>query len=47
MEKMEVQTGDLHVEIKVKKDSIYTRKGNDIYITMPITYTKAVLRRRY
>lgn len=35
--------GDLYINVKVKKSSIYTRKNNDIYVTMPITYTKAVL----
>ena len=44
---MEDQTGDLEVVISVKNDRVYARKGNDIYMTIPISYTKAVLRRRY
>lgn len=36
--------GDLYITVRVKKDPIYQRKGNDLYITMPITYTQAVLR---
>lgn len=44
---MEDQTGDLEVVVTVKSDRIYERKGNDIYMTIPISYTKAVLRRRY
>ena len=35
------QTGDLEVVISVKNDRVYARKGNDIYMTIPITYTKA------
>ncbi len=35
--------GDIYVNVSVKNDRIYSRKGNDIYMTIPITYTKAVL----
>ena len=35
--------GDLYIVIKVKKHSIYTRSGNDVYCTIPITFTQATL----
>ena len=34
---------DLYIEIEIKKDKFYERKGNDIYCEIPITYTKATL----
>lgn len=35
--------GDLYILIRVKKHNIYTRNGNDVYCTVPITYTQATL----
>ena len=35
--------GDLYILIRVKKHSIYTRNGNDVYCTIPITFTQATL----
>lgn len=35
--------GDLHIIVSVEKDKIYERKGDDVYIEIPISYTKAVL----
>ena len=35
--------GDLYIEFKVKPHSFYTREGNDIYLTLPITITEAIL----
>ena len=35
--------GDLYIVIRVKKHSIYTRSGNDVYCTIPITFTQATL----
>ena len=35
--------GDLYIVVKVKKHSIYTRSGNDVYCTIPITFTQATL----
>lgn len=37
------QKGDLYIVIRVKKNSIYTRSGNDVYCTVPITFTQAAL----
>ncbi|MBB1545165.1 MAG: hypothetical protein HG454_003175 [Clostridiales bacterium] len=31
--------------MSVKNDRVLERKGNDIYMTIPVSYTKAVLRR--
>ena len=33
----------LDIVVKVKKHSIYTRSGNDVYCTIPITFTQATL----
>ncbi|MBQ3408428.1 MAG: molecular chaperone DnaJ [Clostridia bacterium] len=35
--------GDLYILIRVKKNSIYTRNGNEVYCTIPITFTQAAL----
>lgn len=35
--------GDLYVVINVKEHSIFERKGNDIYCTVPISYATAAL----
>lgn len=35
--------GDLYIEIRVKRHSIYTRKGNDVLCEVPITFTQATL----
>lgn len=35
--------GDLYILIRVKKHSIFTRNGNDVYCTIPITFTQATL----
>lgn len=35
--------GDLFIYINVKEHSIFKRKGNDIYFTIPITFTDAAL----
>lgn len=35
--------GDLYIYISVKEDPVFQRKGQDIYLDMPITYTDAVL----
>lgn len=35
--------GDLYILIRVKKHSIFTRNGNDVYCTVPITFTQATL----
>lgn len=37
------ENGDLYVEIRVKKDSIFIRNGNDVECTIPITITQATL----
>lgn len=37
------ETGDLYIEFTVKEDDFYQRDGNDIYITIPLTITEAVL----
>lgn len=37
------ETGDLYIEFTVKEDDFYERDGNDIYITVPLTITEAVL----
>lgn len=36
-------SGDLYIYINVEKDSIFRRKGNNIYLTVPITFTEAAL----
>lgn len=35
--------GDLYIVIRVKRSNIYTRSGNDVLCTVPITYTQATL----
>ncbi len=35
--------GDLQIEIHVKKHPLFTRKGNDLYIDVPVTFDEAVL----
>ncbi len=35
--------GDLYLTVKIKKHSIYTRKGNNVYCEIPITITQATL----
>lgn len=35
--------GDFYVYISAKEDQIFKREGNDIFVSVPITYTQAVL----
>lgn len=35
--------GDLYITVKIKKHSIYTRQGNNVYCEVPITITQATL----
>ena len=35
--------GDLYITVKLKKHSIYSRKGNNVYCDIPITITQASL----
>lgn len=35
--------GDLYIEFKVKEHEFYERVGNDVFITLPITITEAIL----
>lgn len=35
--------GDLYILVRVKKNSIFTRNGNDVNCTIPITFTQATL----
>ena len=35
--------GDLKVRITVRRDSLFERKGNDIWVELPISYTQAAL----
>ena len=35
--------GDLYIVVKIKKHSIFTRKGNTVYCNVPITFTQATL----
>ena len=37
------ENGDIYVEFKVEKDPIFTRDGYDIYMTVPINISEAVL----
>ncbi len=37
------QTGDLYVRVYVQNHSIFQRQGNDVYMEMPISFTKAAL----
>lgn len=36
-------SGDLHIEIKIKDHPIFKRKGDDIYIQLPVTFGEAAL----
>ena len=36
-------SGDLYVQIKVRKHKIFEREGNDLLLTMPISFTTAAL----
>jgi molecular chaperone DnaJ len=36
-------SGDLYVNVRVKKHEFFTREGKNIYCVMPITYTQAAL----
>ena len=36
-------SGDLYIVINVKPHKIYKRRGDDLYLTMPISYDQAVL----
>jgi len=35
--------GDLYITVRIKKHSIYTRKGNQVFCEIPITITQATL----
>ena len=35
--------GDLVIEVRVKEDKIFTRKGNNVYCEIPISFTEAAL----
>ena len=35
--------GDLHIEVRIKKHSIYTRNGDKVLCYIPITFTQATL----
>lgn len=35
--------GDVYIEIKVKEHKIFTRDNTDLYVTLPLTITEAVL----
>lgn len=35
--------GDVYIEFRVKEHPLYVREGNDIYLTLPLTITEAVL----
>lgn len=37
------QKGDLYITVKIRKHSIYTRKGNNVLCEIPITITQATL----
>lgn len=36
-------SGDLYVYINVKEDPVYSRKGNNLYLDIPISFTEATL----
>lgn len=36
-------SGDLYIYISVREDEVFKRRGSDIYLEMPISYTDAVL----
>lgn len=35
--------GDLHIEITIKPHALFTRKGDDIHIEVPVTFGEAAL----
>ncbi len=35
--------GDLYVYITVKEDPVFDRRGNDLFVTVPVSFTQAVL----
>ena len=35
--------GDLYIVVRIKRHSIYTRKGSNVYCNVPITFTQATL----
>lgn len=35
--------GDLYIVVRIRKHSIYTRKGDKVYCDIPITFTQATL----
>ena len=35
--------GDLHVEISVRPNHLFKRKGDDLYLDLPVTFTEAAL----
>jgi len=37
------QSGDLYVRIFIKEHSVFQRRGDDIYMTLPITFSQAAL----
>ena len=37
------EKGDIYISIRLKKHSIFTRQGNNIYCDIPITFTQATL----
>ena len=37
------EKGDIYITIRIKKHSIFTRQGNNIYCDIPITFTQATL----
>ena len=43
LSKYDGPNGDLYIEFKVKEHEFYKRDGNDLYITVPITITEAIL----
>lgn len=36
-------TGDLHIEITVRHHSVFKRKGDDLYLELPVTFSEAAL----
>jgi len=37
------QSGDLYIRIFVKKHSVFKRKGDDLFVSLPISFSQAVL----
>lgn len=37
------RTGDVRVTVRVRPDTLFKRKGNDVYCDIPITFTQAAL----